>query len=220
MPADGLKGEVTVHEPDRGERTVVRRSAEARATVPDLELATEVDMTRASTLEVGSTTLLVRASALALRAVPRANGSYRDGLFELYSRINVGVTVTSDSTYAIPTVLDADRKSLRELDEEIAALLERALAGELTPPSFSGATFTVLDMGSLGVGSASPLVIPPQAAAIAAGAIRPLPAVRDGGIVPTPMMTLTLACDHRILYGARAAGFLEQVRAHLEEASL
>jgi pyruvate dehydrogenase E2 component (dihydrolipoyllysine-residue acetyltransferase) len=220
MSADGLKGEVSIHEPDRGERTVLRRSAEARATVPDLELVVDVDMSRTRALEVRSTALLVRASALALRAVPRANASYRDGHFELYSRINVGVTVTSDSTYAIPTVLDADRKSLRELDEEIAALSARALAGELTSPELSGATFTVLDMGSLGVWSASPLVIPPQAAAIAAGAIRLMPAVRDAGIVPTPMMTLTLGCDHRILYGARAAGFLEQVRAHLEEASL
>ncbi len=216
----GLKGEISVHEPNRSERTVIRRSAETRATVPDLELERDVDMTAASSLGIGTTALLVRASALALREVPRANSSYRDGRYELYSRINVGVTVTAESTYAIPTVLDADRKSLRELEEEIAAITARALGGELTPPELSGATFTVIDMGASGVSRATPVVIPPQAAAIAAGAVEVQPVARDGGIVLAPTMTLTLACDHRVLYGARAAELLGRMREHLEKGSL
>jgi pyruvate dehydrogenase E2 component (dihydrolipoamide acetyltransferase) len=117
-------------------------------------------------------------------------------------------------------VLDADTKSLRQLEDELTTLTERARAGLLTPPELSGATFTLLDMSPLGIARAEPLVIPPQAAAIAAGATRVLPVVRDGGIVPSPTMTVTLACDHRILYGVHAAGFLSKVKAHLEDGSL
>jgi pyruvate dehydrogenase E2 component (dihydrolipoamide acetyltransferase) len=199
-----------VQEPDRSERMIARRSAEARATIPDLELSAEVDVEPST----ASTACLVRACALALREVPRANGAYRDGRFELYSRINVGVIVASEECYVIPTVFDADRKSLSELTAEIAKLTERA--GELSPPELAGATFTLSNPGALGVASATPVVIAPQAAALAAGAVREVPVIRDGALVPGHSMTLTLACDHRILYGAQAARFLTAVKARLE----
>jgi pyruvate dehydrogenase E2 component (dihydrolipoamide acetyltransferase) len=218
VSAGSAKGEVRVQEPDRSERLVARRSAEARATIPDLELRAEVDIEPGAggtgSLVQGSTASLVQACALALREVPRANGAYRDGRFELYSRVNVGVVVASEECYVIPTVFDADRKSLSELSEEIAKLTERA--GELSPPELAGATFTLSNPGALGVASATPVVVPPQAAALAAGAIREVPVIRDGALVPGHSMTLTLACDHRILYGAQAARFLTAVKARLE----
>jgi pyruvate dehydrogenase E2 component (dihydrolipoamide acetyltransferase) len=205
------KGEVHVQEPDRSERAIARRSAEARATIPDLELSAEVDVEPSA----GSTACLVRACALALREVPRANGAYRDGHFELYSRVNVGVVVASQESYVIPTVFDADRKSVSELSDDIAKLTERA--GELSPPELAGATFTLSNPGALGVASATPVVVPPQAAALAAGAIREIPVIREGALVAGHSMTLTLACDHRILYGAQAARFLTAVKTRLEE---
>jgi pyruvate dehydrogenase E2 component (dihydrolipoamide acetyltransferase) len=115
-------------------------------------------------------------------------------------------------------VLDADRKSLAQLDEEIARLTERA--AELSPPELAGATFTLSYPGALGVASSTPVIVPPQAAALAAGAVRAVAVVRDGAIVPGHAMTITLACDHRILYGSRAARFLTRIKALLEEARL
>jgi pyruvate dehydrogenase E2 component (dihydrolipoamide acetyltransferase) len=227
-PADhaqtaGVKGEVQLQEPDRSQRTIARRSAEARATVPDLELSAEVDMEASvallSRLGCSHTALLIRACALALKEVPRANGAYRDGRFELYSRINVGVTIATGETYTVPTVFDCDSKSLDALSEEVARLAERARSGELAPPALSGATFTLSNPGALGIARATPLIVPPQAAAVAAGAIREVPIVKAGRIVPGHSMTITLACDHRILYGTQAAQFLSRIKSQLEEAT-
>ncbi len=222
--ASGVKGEVSVQEPSRWQATVARRSAETRATIPDIDLSVEVHMGAAGELEralgCGTTALLVRACALALRAVPAANSAYRDGRFERYERINVGLLVATPEIYTLPTVLDADRKQLDELGEEIAELRQRAGAGTLTPPDLSGATFTLADMGPLGVASSTPVIVPPQAAAVGTGAVREVPIVRDGAIVPGQVMTITLSCDHRILYGATAGAFLGTIKSRLEEASL
>jgi len=212
------KGEVTVIELGRDERAIARRSAESRATVPNVEFTAEVDMAaslaREAELGCGTTGLLVRAAAHALTAVRRVNGSYRDGRYELYSRINVGVTIADEGLYVVPTVFDADQKSAIEIATELARLYVRAREGSLTPPELSGATFTVTDSIAYDIA----LIISPQAAALAAGPIRDVPVVRDGTVVPGHTMVLTLACDHRIVYGAHASAFLEELKAHLEEA--
>jgi pyruvate dehydrogenase E2 component (dihydrolipoamide acetyltransferase) len=221
----GLKGEVRIVEPDRVSRSIARRSAEIRATVPQLELSADADASAALTLarerDCSLTAVLVRACASALAESPSANGAYRDGHFELYSRINVGVTFHSEDALATPAVLDADRKPLAELDAELERLRARAKAGELTPPELAGTTFTFTDLGQYpAVHRYAPLVTPPQAAAVAAGAIRSTPVVRDGAVVPGSVLTLSLTCDHRILYGARAGAFLERIVTHVEDPQL
>jgi pyruvate dehydrogenase E2 component (dihydrolipoamide acetyltransferase) len=219
VSAPGAKGETRIEDPTAAERAIARRAAEARATVPDLELRADVDMTRALRLrdEDGCSiaAILVLAAARALNAVPRANGAYRDGRFELYSRVNVGIVVADEGAYLIPTVFDADQRSLLELTEEIERLSAAARAGELQPPAYAGATFTLWDAGALGVQASTIVVNSPQAAAVAAGAIRPVPVVREGELRPGHMMTVTLACDHRILYGAYAARFLSELSSAL-----
>ena len=215
MSAAAAKGETRIQEPTAAERAIARRAAEARATVPDLELGADVDMARALELRdsQGSSipAILVRACALALRAVPRANGAYRDGRFELYSRVNIGLVVADEHCYLIPTVFDADRRSLTELTEEIERVTAGARAGELEPPAYAGATFTLSYVGALGVPASTIVVNSPQAAAITAGTVRPAAVVRDGEVQAGHLMTITLACDHRILYGAQAARLLAEV---------
>jgi pyruvate dehydrogenase E2 component (dihydrolipoamide acetyltransferase) len=216
----GLKGEITLQEPSRAQRTIARRAAETRATIPDLELGAEVDADAAMALvrERGCsfTAVLVKACATALRGHPQANAAYRDGHYEMYSRVNIGVTVLTDEAYIAPTVLDADTKSLEQLTAELDAVSARAQAGELTPPELAGATFTVTDLGEHGVSWASALITPPQAGALVAGAVRTVPRLRDGVLATGHLLSLTLACDSRILFGARAAGFLAGVAAELE----
>ena len=205
MTAGGVKGEVRIEEADRAERTIARRSAESRATVPDLELSVNAQISHSPDDPHTVTAILARACAHALREVPRANAAYRDGHFELYSRINIGVIVAEDDVHTIPTVFDCDQKSIQELSEEISKLAERATSAELSPPELGGATFTLWNAGPLGLDRATPLIVPPQAAALAAGA-------PSNGLI-----VLTLACDHRILYGARAARFLTLIRAMLSQ---
>lgn len=190
--------------------------------MPQLELSADVDASAALALahERGHslTAVLVRACATALAESPWANAAYRDGHFELYSRVNVGVTFHSEDALATPAILDADRKPLAELAEELDRLRARARAGELTPPEVAGTTFTFTDLGEYpAVHRYAPLITPPQAAAVAAGAIRNNPVVRDGAVVPGSIITVSLTCDHRILYGERAGAFLQKIVTHVED---
>jgi pyruvate dehydrogenase E2 component (dihydrolipoamide acetyltransferase) len=216
------RGRAEVETPTRAQRTVARRAAESRATVPDLELGAEADMERALAVcdegEHSLTALLTRTCALALRDHPRANAGYRDGHFELYPRINVGLLIPGDDDLVTATVVDADLLSLAELTETIADL--RARAASLTQPERGGATFTLVHHEVAGVAWEVPLVWSGQAAAVAAGEVRETPVVRGGEVVAGWAMTLILACDHRILYGPPAARFLARIKELLEHGAL
>jgi pyruvate dehydrogenase E2 component (dihydrolipoamide acetyltransferase) len=218
----GLKGSVTVIEPDRLERAVARRSAETRATVPTMEFISVVNMEaaieREAELGCGVVSLLIRAAAHALDTVPRVNGAYRDGHYELYSRVNVGVTIVEQGVYVTPTIFDADEKTELEIANELAGYYVRAREGELRPAELTGATFTVVDSSAYDIVALSPMITTPQAGAMATGPIRDVPVVRHGEVVPGRTMQLALSVDHRIVYGYHAAAFLEEVKAHLEEA--
>jgi len=221
LSAPSLKGETTIEEPDRAGRAVARRSAEIRATIPDVELSVHADagalLRRAEAERASTTALVLAACAGALRAFPRVNGAYRDGRCELYSRVNVGVVFQTPSTPVTATVLDADAKSAAELDAELSRLAARARSGELTPPEQAGATFTFEDLGDDGIHRAGGLVRPSQAAILTAGAIRPVPVVRDGTVVAGHELSLTLVSDHRIVFGALAAAFLRRVMELVQE---
>ena len=228
------KGETTVVELTRIQQTIARRMAESKATIPDFSLQAEIDMEQCVALRAELKRLspeeaptyndmVVKACALALHEHPRANGSYRDGRLQLHSRVNVGVAVAVDSddplggALVVPTVFDADLKSLGEIARETRALAERVRAGTITPPELGGGTFTVSNLGMYGVRSFTAIVNPPQAAILSVGSLGPHAVVRDAEIVARHTMAVTLACDHRILYGADAARFLARVRELLEE---
>ena len=226
--ADGAKGEVTTQELSRLQRTVARRMAESKATIPDFTLELDVDMTLCIELRerLKSQTehppsfndMVVKAAALALRDHPRVNGAYRDGRFEAYSRINVGIAVAASDALVVPVVHDADEKSLGEISRQALRLIERVRDGEITPPEVSGGTFTVSNLGMFGIDRFTAIINPPQAAILTVGALRKKPAVDERGrVVARDLMSLTLSCDHRILYGADGARFLAQVRELLEQ---
>jgi pyruvate dehydrogenase E2 component (dihydrolipoamide acetyltransferase) len=231
------KGQTTIVELTRTQQTIARRMAEAKATIPEFTLLTEVDMDACVKLrtelkrlsrpaaepaaagQVDAPTyndMVVKACALALRERPRANGSYRDGHLELHERINVGVAVAAHDALIVPTVFDADEKSLGEIARETRSLAERVRAGAITPPELGGGTFTVSNLGMYGVRSFSAIINPPQAAILSVGSLAQRAVVREGELVAGHTMALTLACDHRILYGADAAEFLARIRELLE----
>jgi pyruvate dehydrogenase E2 component (dihydrolipoamide acetyltransferase) len=222
------RGEVTTQDLTRLQQTIARRMAESKATAPEFVLNTDVDMEAAVDLRKqlkaaagdgpapSFNDFVVKASALALREFPRANGAYRDGRFELYSRVNVGIAVAAQDALVVPTVFDADRKSLGQIARDARALAERVRAGAITPPELSGGTFSVSNLGMFGITSFVPVINPPQAAILGVGAMTPTPVALDGEVQIRARMTLTLACDHRILYGADAAEFLGRIRQLLE----
>jgi pyruvate dehydrogenase E2 component (dihydrolipoamide acetyltransferase) len=230
VEAETAKGSVTYQELSRLQQVVARRMAESKATAPHFYLQSEIDMSAAvearARLKASApegevvpsfNDMVVKACAIALREHPLANGSYRDGRFELYSRVNVGVAVAARDALVVPTVFDADRKGLREIAADARRLAAKVRDGSITPPELSGGTFTVSNLGMYGVSNFSAVINSPQAAILAVGAITEKPVVRDGEITTAHMLGVTLACDHRILYGAPAAEFLARIRALLEE---
>ena len=229
-PPETAKGHVAYEELSKTQQVIARRMAESKATAPHFYLRASVDMSEAvagreqvkaralpGDVVPSFNDMVVKACALALREHPRANGAYRDGRFELYSRVNVGVAVAANHALVVPTLFDADRKGLRQIASESRALAQKVRDGEITPPELSGATFTVSNLGMYGIEGFSAVINPPQAAILAVGAIEERPVVRDGGISTAHLMQVDLACDHRILYGAPAAEFLARIRALLEE---
>jgi pyruvate dehydrogenase E2 component (dihydrolipoamide acetyltransferase) len=227
---EGAKGGKTELEPSRLQAVIARRMSEAKATVPHFQVQTEARVDailslRARLKQIAGddpspsvNDVIVKASALALRAHPKANGSYRDARFVLHDRINVGIAVAADGALLVPTIADADRLSLGEIGREARRLADRVRRGEMTPPELAGGTFTVSNLGMFGMTAITPVINVPQAAILGVGATREvLQRGPDGEVVDAAMMTLTLSCDHRILYGAEASEFLATIKQLLEE---
>ena len=240
--AHGAKGAVTTLPPSRIQVQIAQRMSESKATIPDFTLHAEVAMEQAVELRTqlrkagrggdgersaapdggalaipSYNDMVVKACGLALREHPRANAAYRDGAFELYQRVNVGIAVAAHDSLVVPTVFDVDRKSLLEIAREARRLAERVRSRQVTPAELSGGTFTVSNLGMYGVAGFSAIINPPQAAILAVGELREVPVVRDAQVVPGLRMSIALTCDHRILYGAPAAEFLGRVRQLLEQ---
>ena len=224
----GAKGEAEIQELTRLQQTVSRRMAESKATAPDFSIALTVDMTAAVELRErlkqisdpvpSFNDMVVKAAANTLREFPRVNGAYRDGKFELYENVNVGIAVAAQDALVVPTVFDADKKSLGQIARDARAVIEKVKEKTVTPPELSGGTFTVSNLGMFGIEQFTAIINPPQAAILTVGKLAKQPAVDDKGkVVARDQMVLTLVCDHRILYGADGAQFLARVKELLEQ---
>ncbi|HLM31260.1 MAG TPA: dihydrolipoamide acetyltransferase family protein [Solirubrobacterales bacterium] len=224
------RGAVETVELSRLQQTVARRMAESKATAPHFYLSAEIEMTsavaaRARLKQSASegepvpslNDMVIKAAALALREFRRANGAYRDGRWELYERINVGIAVAAADALVVPTIFDADQKGLKQIATEARELARKVREGTVSPPELSGGTFTVSNLGMFGISSFAAVINSGQAAILAVGEVAERPVVRSGELATAQLMGVTLACDHRILYGADGARFLARVRALLEE---
>ena len=213
----------------RVQQLIARRMSEAKATIPEFQVQTEADIDALLALRAqlkdqpeppdplpSLNDFIVKACALTLRRHPRANGSYRDGRFELHEHVNVGIAVAADDALIVPTIADADTRPVGAIAREARRLAAAVRDGSVTPPDLAGATFSVSNLGMYGMTAITPVINPPQAAILGVGAARAIPALRDGQLIERRLMTLTLTCDHRILYGADAAEFLSDIRRGLE----
>jgi pyruvate dehydrogenase E2 component (dihydrolipoamide acetyltransferase) len=227
-PAAGGRGDVRVLELTPTQSTIARRMAQSAATIPSFTVSADADVSQIVAFRRGARAenrdapslndFVVKAAALALHEFPRFNASYVDGRVECYSRVNVGVAVAVDDALLVPVVVDADRKTLAEITAETRLLAEAARSRSLRPEELHGGTFTVSNLGMFGVGSFTAIVDPPQTAILAVGAVHRAPVERDGGGVAFhDVLTLTLSCDHRVVYGADGARFLSRLRELLEQ---
>jgi len=219
------KGAVETVELSKLQQVVARRMSESKATAPDFALSRELEMDAAVELRgrlkdwsgegdvvPSYNDLVVKACALALQEHPRANGAYKDGRWELYERVNIGIAVAAaDGALIVPVVNDADKISLGQIARESRRLAGAAREGKVTPPELAGGTFTVSNLGMFGVDNFTAVINPPQAAILAVGALAQKPVVVDGELAVGWRMGVTLVCDHRILSGADGAVFLARV---------
>ena len=225
-PGSG-KGEVTVHEPTPTQATIARRMVESATTIPVFTVSADVDVSEivawrreARDKGEGAPSLndfVVKATAATLREFPRFNASYVDGKVECYSRVNVGIAVATDDALLVPVIRDADLKSLAELADETRVLADGARRRALKPVDFHDGTFTVSNLGMFGVRAFTAIIDPPQVAILAVGSARRAPVEEAADRVAfRDLLTVTLSCDHRVVYGADGARFLSRLRELLE----
>lgn len=209
-------------------QTMARRMASNWHEVPHFYLSREVDATRLNSWrdasrkregheQVTHTDLLVKIVATALREHPRVNATWQDNAVTLSSRVNVGIAVATEDALVVPVVHDADLLSLREIAERRADLVRRARARELRLDDLEGGTFTISNLGMLGVDAFAAIVNAPQAAILAVGRIADRVIAVNGVPVVRPQFIVTLSVDHRAVDGAIGARFLETLVSFAEE---
>jgi len=225
--AGGARGDVRTIELTTTQATIARRMVESATTIPVFTVSADIDMSLITALRLGDgkdgggvpsvNDFVVKAAGMALREFPRFNASYVDGKVESYSRINIGIAVATDDALLVPVVFDADQKTLSQIAVDTRRLADEARRRALQPGDLRNGTFTISNLGMLGVRSFTAIIDPPQVAILAVGSVR-RSATEDesGGVVFRDLMTVTLTCDHRVVYGADGAKFLARLGELLE----
>lgn len=202
-------------------KTTAERVSRSFKTAPHSTVIMEVNMSNAAKIrhekQISYTELLVAAAASALRKHPLLNSTLtEDEKIKIYENINVGVAVATEQGLVVPVIHDADHKSLEEIASKLRELAEKARTGKLSKEDITGGTFTITNLGMYGVDMFMPIINPPEAAILAAGKIADRPMAEEERIVIRPLMILSLAYDHRIVDGAPAAKFLQEIKKALE----
>ncbi|MFN2512906.1 MAG: pyruvate dehydrogenase complex dihydrolipoamide acetyltransferase [Pyrinomonadaceae bacterium] len=208
-------------------RTIARRLVSSLGPVPHFFLTTEIEMDSAAEmrnrikeldpdLKISINDIIIKVAAAALISHPMVNASFQDKTIRYYERADIGVAVAIEDGLITPVVRSADRKSLSEIAGEVRELAERARHRKLRPEEYTGATFSISNLGMFGIDEFTAVINPPEGGILAVGAMSPRPVVRDGEIVVRQMMRVTMSCDHRVIDGATGAKFLQTFKKILE----
>jgi pyruvate dehydrogenase E2 component (dihydrolipoamide acetyltransferase) len=225
-PADGAA-------PNREENvstmraTIARRLSASLGPIPHIFLTAEVEMDRTVEMrrqlneldpenKVSINDFVIKVAAVALMQHPAVNASFQEKTVRFYERADVGVAVALENGLITPVVRNANAKSVGQISREVKGLAERARNRKLAPEEYTGATFSVSNLGMFGIDEFTALINPPEAAILAVGAVTPSAVVRDGEVTVRQMMRVTLSCDHRVVDGATGAKFLQTLKKILE----
>jgi pyruvate dehydrogenase E2 component (dihydrolipoamide acetyltransferase) len=209
-------------------QVIASRLAESIGPIPTFYLTVEIEMDRTLELrkQVNSTVsedekisvndIIVKAAAMALLKHPFVNASYQDKSLRFYEQADIGVAVAIDEGLITPVIRGANLKGFLELSAEIKDLAGKAKAKKLQPEEYTGATFSISNLGMFGIKEFTAIINPPEAGILAIGAASPTAVVRDGEIVARNIMNVTMSCDHRVVDGATGAKFLQTFKQMLE----
>jgi pyruvate dehydrogenase E2 component (dihydrolipoamide acetyltransferase) len=208
-------------------KTIARRLAESKFTAPHFYLTMEINMGRAvearaamnaaTGSKVSFNDMVVKATALALKQHPKVNSSWQGDTIRYNHHVHMGIAVAVEEGLLVPVVRFADTKTLAQINQEVKVFADKAKNKKLQPSDWEGNTFTISNLGMFGIEEFTAIVNPPDACILAVGAIREVPVVKNGAVVPGHTMKLTLSCDHRVVDGASGSAFLQTLRAMLEE---
>jgi len=205
---------------------IARTTGSSWQTTPHFYLTREMEMERAERLirelrdkgtNISLNALIMAAVAAALQSFPALNAGFSQNGILSYPHVNLGFAVALADGLQVPVIKEAETKTIRELTAETISLAEKARQGSLTPDDISGGSFTVSNLGMYNVDSLTSIIVPGQAAIMALGTVAARPVVHNGQLAVARTMTATLSCDHRIIDGAAAAGFINECKRLLEQ---
>ena len=228
-PAPTAAGGVV--ELSRMRQTIARRMTQSKQEMPHFYVTASIDMTKAMALReelnelwagearLTVNDLIIKASALALAKFPAFNSHYADGVIKPGPAINIGVAIALEDGLIAPAILDCGSKTLKEISVASRDLSTRARNGVLKPEEYTEATVAISNLGMFQVDSFIAIINPRQSASIAVGSVTKQPVVRDGQITVADIMQCTISADHRVVNGAEAAQFVNEIKGYLERPS-
>ena len=208
-------------------QTIAKRLVTSIGPVPHFFLTVDIEMDRAAEmresiqaldpdLKISINDVILKCAAAALMQHPQVNASFQEKFIRYYEHADIGVAVAIEDGLITPVVRAADQKSLSQIAGEVRELAERARSKKLKPEEYTGATFSISNLGMFGIDEFTAVINPPEGAILAVGAMTPKPVVRDNQVVVRQMMRVTMSCDHRVIDGATGAKFLQTFKKILE----
>lgn len=207
-------------------KTIAKRLGESKFTAPHFYLTMEIDMAQAVSAresinavtgsKISFNDLVLKAVAIALRQHPKVNSSWLGDRIRTNHHIHIGVAVSVEDGLLVPVVRFADSKTLRTINAEVKAFVQKAKDKKLQPSDWEGNTFTISNLGMFGIDEFTAIINPPDACILAVGGIIEKPVVKNGQVVPGQVMKVTLSCDHRVVDGVAGSEFLRTLKGLLE----
>jgi len=209
-------------------KTIAKRLVTSLGPVPHFFLTTEVDMERAAEArdalnrqlgdqgKVSFNDVILKATALALTKHRACNAWFQDDHIRYWNEVHLGMAVAVEDGLITPVLRHADAKSLAEINREARELADKARSRRLQPAEYTGATFSVSNLGMFDIDQFTAVINPPEAGILAVGTITPKPVAVDGQVVTRRRLRLTMSCDHRVIDGATGAAFLKTLKLMLE----
>lgn len=213
-------------------QVIASRLAESIGPIPTFYLTVEIEMDNTLALrkqindtipedqKISVNDIIVKAAAMASMRHPFVNSSYQDKTIRFYEQADVGVAVAIEEGLITPVIRGANLKGFGQISAEVKELAGRAKAKKLQPEEYTGATFSISNLGMFGIKEFTAIINPPEAAILAVGGSSPVPVVRDGQIVVRNIMNVTMSCDHRVIDGATGAKFLQTFKQMLENPAM
>lgn len=218
----------------RVEKLIAEKMTRSKREIPHFYLSIEVDFSQVAVvrqhlreefekekgLHLTYTDFLVKTCARALALFPRVNSYYEEDQIKLISQVNIGLAIAREQGLIVPVIKEADKKNLFAIGQERVNLVKKANENSLSLKDLEGGTFTLSNLGMMGIKRFTPIINPPEACILGVGEIKSKPVVVGDRVEIAPLMEMTLSCDHRVVDGYLGARFLEQIKKGLERPSL